>query len=103
MNVKPITPDEISDVKFRTFPDEVIECWNSVILENWDPTSKVAHIKQEEVVQKLIEHVPGLTLDDVFSKHYLDIEELYRKQGWKVKYDKPHYTESYKAYFEFRK
>lgn len=103
MNVKPITPDEVSDVKFQTFPDEVIECWNSIILKKWNPTSKVAYIRQEEIVQKLIEDVPGLARADVFSKNYLDIEELYRKQGWKVKYDKPHYTENYEAYFEFRK
>ena len=39
----------------------------------------------------------------IFSNHWLDVEDIYRKQGWKVVYDSPGYDESYDAYYEFRK
>lgn len=43
-----------------------------------------------------------LTKDEIFDNHWLDIEDIYREQGWKVKYDKPGYNEeSFKPYFEF--
>lgn len=34
---------------------------------------------------------------------WVDFEDLYRKQGWKVVYDKPAYCETYKAYFVLSK
>lgn len=103
MAIEPIRPDEVSDEKFKTFPDEVISAWNEMIVQKWNPALGVAHIKQEEIVELLALRVPNTNRGVVFEKHYLDIEELYRAQGWKVLYDKPHYTENYKAYFEFRK
>jgi hypothetical protein len=44
-----------------------------------------------------------LTRAFIFSKGYLNFEELYEAQGWKVVYDKPAYNESYKANFTFIK
>ena len=38
---------------------------------------------------------------DVFSNHWLDVEDIYREQGWNVEYDKPTYNETYDAYFVF--
>jgi hypothetical protein len=37
----------------------------------------------------------------VFDKGWLDVESIFRAEGWKVKYDKPAYCETYKAFFVF--
>jgi hypothetical protein len=37
----------------------------------------------------------------IFDNHWLDIEDHYRKAGWKVTYDKPSYYEDYDAFFKF--
>ena len=37
----------------------------------------------------------------LYEKHYLDVEDAYRKRGWIVDYDKPAYNETYDAFFEF--
>jgi hypothetical protein len=45
----------------------------------------------------------GMERAEVFSKHYLDFEDVYRKQGWKVYFDRPGFNESYTATFTFSK
>lgn len=39
----------------------------------------------------------------VYGKQYLDVEDIYRKEGWKVVYDKPAYCETYEPTFTFSK
>ena len=46
--------------------------------------------------------------DDVIARNWLDIEDLYRAEGWVVEYDKlyyskPYYIENHDAYFVFKK
>ncbi len=62
-----------------------------------------SRILQKDVIARIIASEPELTSQQIFDNHWLDIEDLYRKVGWKVKYDKPAYCESYDASFEFTK
>jgi hypothetical protein len=39
----------------------------------------------------------------MFNKHWFDIEDIYRKAGWAVEFDKPGYNESYESFFVFKK
>ena len=101
MPIKPISPDEVVIQKIKDIPDEVIDCWNKAIAENWRGTS-YAIIYQNAIVDKLasvmnVEH--GL----IFKNGWLDIENIYGENGWKVEYDKPGYNESYEAFFKFSK
>ena len=48
------------------------------------------------------EDVGRLTKAKIFSEGYLNVEEVYREQGWVVSYDKPGYNESYDANFKFK-
>ena len=41
--------------------------------------------------------------NDVFERNWLEVEGTYRKLGWKVVYKCPDYTESFPAYFKFKK
>lgn len=101
-NVKPIAPSEIVEAQLQQFPDFVLETWNAAIAKNW--TGRQSHITQPDMVAALIAASPN-TIDrsDVFDNHWLDIEDAYRAEGWKVEYDKPGYNESYDAYFVFKK
>lgn len=96
--VKPITPKEVT----HTIPDFIFEAVNQLIEEKWD--GKSATIKQNEIM----DIVSSDNADDprparqvIFNNHWLDIEDHYRRVGWKVTYDKPAYYEDYDAFFKF--
>ena len=101
MTVKPITPAELPAHRLTQIPESVIACWNDIIAEKWNPTSKQSYVLQDDIVALIVERHPDADRSTVFDKHWLDIEDLYRAQGWKVVYDKPHYTENYRANFTF--
>lgn len=98
MTVTPITPDEA--FKNKTYPDEVIKCWNDMITEKL--RGKSAVILQKDISYALCE-VMNATSTALHNSGWLDIEDLYRSYGWKVVYDKPAYNETYDAFFEFTK
>jgi hypothetical protein len=97
---KPIKPGEMTAVKKATLPEAVIECWNQIIVDNWN--GRMATVKQDAIVTILASRL-NISRDAVYKKGYVDIEDIYRAEGWKVKYDKPGYNEDYGAYFEFTK
>jgi len=94
---KPIKPSDIVSVK----PDEVVEIFNQLILENWDGVQ--AMVKAGEAAKRIVEQM-NITFSDVYEKKYLDIEEMYRQSGWHVTFDKPGYNERhYDPFFTFSK
>jgi hypothetical protein len=97
---KPISPKDVAKFKADTFPAYVFDAFNQLISENYNNRS--ATVKQKDVVTRMLLLSDTANKDDIFSKGYLNVEEIYRAQGWKVSYDKPGYIESYDAYFEFR-
>lgn len=76
---------------------KVVEIINTLLAER--VASPPIIIKKWEVVEMLLD--AGILMDDIYTKHMLDIEPLYREQGWEVIYDKPSYSESYLAYWSF--
>ncbi len=102
MTMKPIRPSELVATRLEQIPESVINCWNNIIAEKWEPNAKRSLVFQDDIIAVLLEKHPNIERSDIFDKHWLDIEDIYRAQGWLVKYDKPHYTENYKANFEFR-
>lgn len=100
MKAKPISPEEVVDVKEASLPEGVLEVFNDEIARQWNGSS--ALIKQNGLVERLVEKL-GMTRDQIFANHFLDVEDIYRKAGWHVEYDKPGYNEDYEAYFKFSK
>lgn len=100
MAIDPISPSEITDRKITTFPDIVIKIWNNAIVSAWN--GKSAKILQTEITDRLASAF-DTTRSNIFSLGYLDIEDMYRKAGWVVSYDKPSYCDDYDAYFTFSK
>lgn len=101
--VKPIRPDEIGEHKARIFPDFVLKAFNDLLAENFSHGS--AKILQKNAIQRILQY-GNMTQEErgqIFDNGWLNVEEIYRDAGWKVKYDKPGYCESYDAFFEFSK
>ncbi|MDD5489214.1 MAG: hypothetical protein PHP25_00845 [Candidatus Moranbacteria bacterium] len=93
-NVRPLSPKEVVEKKKDSIPDAVFEAFNELIAKDFN--NAYAIVKQKEVVKLLVEK--GLKEKEIYENHWLDVEELYRKAGWKVEYDKS----AYNAFFKFR-
>lgn len=99
-NVKPINPnDDLIKLKFALIPDAVFEVFNMLIAQKWDGYS--SFVKQKDVVAAL--KAKGFAESEIYEGHWLDVEDSYRAEGWKVVYDRPGYCESYDASFKFSK
>lgn len=99
--VKPIKPAEIAEARKRLSGyDEVIKIFNQMIIESWNGSSVT--LRQDEIVKRILKET-NITHENIFSMHYLDVEDDFRAQGWKVEYDKPGYCETYEATFTFKK
>jgi hypothetical protein len=98
--IEPISP---SDVK-KIIPDFVIEAVNQLINEKWDGDEAI--ILQDDIMDMVSSDDPDIdkpSRGEVFDRHWLDFEDLYREKGWDVEYDKPAYNEFYKAKFIFKR
>ena len=96
--VTPIRPEHMPKQKREQIPDLIIETVNKLIAEKWNTDTREAIVYQDDILKaigKKLDH------DEIFDKHWLDIEDIYCAQGWKVVYDSPAYCESYPAYFVF--
>ena len=94
MTIKPISPNEVQDVKNSTIPEGIIKIFNDLIVRKWDGCS--ASFTQNEVA-KLCKGA-GFNMKEAYANKWFDIEPLYRSLGWDVRWDKPGYNESYAAY-----
>jgi hypothetical protein len=98
--VNPIRPEQIINEKAKHIPDAVISIWNDEIAKAWRGSS--AEVIQKDIVGRIAATL-GISRQEVCDKGYVDIEDMFRAAGWRVRYDKPDYTESYDAYFTFQK
>ncbi len=95
--VMPIKPSEVIGKKCESIPSEAMEAFNELIAQKFN--GHYAHVVQKDVVKLMVEK--GLKEAEIFEKGWLDVEDIYRKNGWIVEYDKPAYCESYDASFKF--
>jgi len=109
--VTPIRPDDVIARRHATIPDFVIEAFNTCIAKAY--ANGAAVVYQDDVVAAVLlraRNVRGgratdhdMDRDRVFRERWLDVEDLYRAQGWIVTYDKPTYSESHRASFTFKR
>ena len=100
---KPIRPDSLIKLIEDGIPDEVIQAFNALIAKEWD--GQEAMITQNAVVREILSNFrksdKPMSSQNLFDLNYLNIEDLYRKEGWKVVYDKPSYNEDFEPTFTF--
>lgn len=100
--IKPISPAEIDDIQY--IPDWVIEAANECIINHYKVATRTSHFTQNVLIEYYLKHAPeGVERQTIFDEHWLDIEPLYRKEGWIVKYDSPACGEFYESNFSFEK
>lgn len=98
MTIKPISPGEIVEAKPRFIPPQVIQIFNDQIAKEF--SNGYSRVYQDKIVSSIMESM-DVSRNSIFLERWLNIEELYRNQGWKVSYYKPAYNESGEAYWTF--
>jgi hypothetical protein len=98
MNTKPITPGQARTKRTNSIPDEVLEAFNELIVENL--RGRFSCFRQEAVEKRIMEKLK-VSNQHIYESRWLDVEEIYRNAGWEVKYDAPGYNENYPATFDF--
>lgn len=96
--ILPIRPDDI--IKYKDFPNGVIEAFNKMIVKKWDGRQSTFTLGE---VEKLAVAYTGLTPNELYDAHLMDVEPLYRLYGWKVTFDKSGFNEPYPDRFIFEK
>jgi hypothetical protein len=103
--MKPITPAEAENKRIEAIDPAMIQAVNELIVENLK--SGHATVQQKEIVKRYFQVVDKQPTEkaksDLFDRNQLDFEDVFRKAGWAVEYDKPGYNESYEAFFVFKK
>ena len=96
----PIKPSEVVSKKASTIPKVVIETFNELIARHWNGATSTFKMQEAEIlICSKLDCEPKY----LYENHYMDIEDIYRAEGWAVYFDKPGYNESYSATYEFRK
>ena len=94
----PITPDDAEQASYQSIPAFVVAAFNAEISANY--SMGASRVIQRCVVERIKGSMPNAM---AFDNRWLNIEELYRANGWTVTYDKPGYNESHEASFAFKK
>ena len=96
--IEPIKPSEIKQI----IPEFVIKGANECIQDHYKELVRRSKFTQNTLMKYVLKYAPeGVTRETIFDNHWLDIEPIYRKAGWKVIYDCPAYCENYPATFTF--
>lgn len=101
--MKAITPAEaIQAIQAKeqgsNIPTFIFDIFNQLII--LELSNNVATISQESVVSAILAQYSN-SRQEIFDKHWLDVESVYEAAGWTVEYDKPGYNETYSATFTF--
>lgn len=103
-----LTPDQAlkksKEIKEKAawIPAVVFEAFDELILKTIDEDG-YAKFTVKEVVKVIRSKKGAPRKDTLFNNKMLDVEDFYRKAGWKVTFDKAHYTENYDDFFVFEK
>ena len=98
--IKPIKPSEV----IQFIPNWIIRGTNECILTHYKELTKESHFTQDTLIDFCLKYAPDDDIDrnTIFENDWLDVEPIYRKEGWIVEYDKPAYCENYPANFTFK-
>lgn len=96
--MRPIRPEEVEE----GFPEVVVKGFNELIRENYRNGQAVVKVSE---VEGRIESLSGGMMGraQIRARRYLDVEGMYRRAGWEVRYESPDPGEGWEAYFVFRK
>ena len=91
--MEPLTPQQLQETYGSKVPDVVIECVNELLARQLGSESQKRFVIYQKVLVSMLEE-KGVKSLDIFNHKYLDFEPTFRRAGWKVTYDKAHYSEN---------
>jgi hypothetical protein len=94
----PLKPSEVLMVRRDTILTEVIDVFNEFITQRFD--GRQAVVQKDDVVDVLVNK--GFDRQDIYTKHLLNVEDVFRQAGWVVTYTSPDRDESFNPYFTFK-
>lgn len=94
---KPLTPAEVMSSISQVIPDFVIDAVNYLLQKHYRGCTVT--ILQKDIEAEIKKRKGGIKFED----WWLDFEPVYEKAGWRVKYDKPGFNETYDASYIFSK
>jgi hypothetical protein len=100
--IGPLSPDEVLRKGKDRIPEQVYDVFNELLMERWNGLSQVT-IHQEEVMHALLIRLAPIKRQEIYDRHWLDIEDIYRRYGWDVTFDRPDPGESGAAHWLFSK
>lgn len=80
--VKVLNSRELMSRDFKSIPDAVILAFNTLIVKNWNGLASA--FKQSDVIAYIASD--NITEEEAIKNHWLDVEPLYRENGFDVKY-----------------
>lgn len=99
LETKPLSPKDIMDDLPNIIPAVVIEAVNNLLKKKF--RGNYATIKLKEVKAE-IRRLGGPSLQQLNDDKAFDFENVFRKNGWNVKYDQPSYGDSdFDSYYTF--
>lgn len=100
--ISPVTPQEVMEKIGRDIPSEIIEAVNKLIVKEYKPITGWAKVYQDDILAIVTGPGSKFTKRQIFDNKWLDVEPVFERAGWTVKYYKPDYWEEpYPAYFTF--
>lgn len=104
------SPDEVL-AEGPGVPDKILDVVNQLIREQFFASTDSVRILRDDVVNRYILAVQAETPErpaaeiraEVFSKHWLDFEPIYRAHGWAVQFVQPDWGAVGDSAFIFRK
>lgn len=100
---KPFSPQDVAkesiDKKISNIPDFVIDAVNELLAIKY--VAGEAVFDQNEVIKEIQKRM-DIERHDIYSRKYLDFEEVFRKEGWEVTYHQGAYFEDWTPYFVFK-
>lgn len=82
---KPFTPAEARAAQIKRIPPEVVAVFNEALAEGIGDGKSVV-LRVADMATRVADKT-GISRDALFANKYLDIEPLFREQGWKVKWE----------------
>lgn len=98
---RPITPAEVVGLKRSSIPAAVFDGFNAMIASSWDGREATFSMKDAE--EAILALDKSLKSDQLYDNGWMDVEPIYRREGWSVEFEKPGYCESGEAMFTFKK
>jgi hypothetical protein len=93
--IEPITPAQARLSHETVIPSVVIEAINRLLSRHYNDKRIIIELSQ----LKTEIAITGFNIQ--MQNQWLDFENIYRKQGWRVVRDIPGYNESYETFWEF--